>query len=108
MRVQNCVVSEKGNDPDMRLWPSLLFFGLPGVGVCIATYWIVPIAVQLDVPLILAWTAAVWLPVILLLLWVLFRGSNPVHSNATENGFRLRKMTKTHWAAVAFANDRIL
>lgn len=82
---------------------SLLFFGLPGVAVVIGIYWIAPIAVDHGVPVIVAWTTALWLPVLLLLIWVFYQNSGGRVSQSFRAKYRLAAMTKSHWVVVLAA-----
>jgi membrane protease YdiL (CAAX protease family) len=44
------------------LWQTALFFGVPGVLIYLATYYLVPLMLAAGVPLIWAWTLAIFVP----------------------------------------------
>lgn len=87
----------------MNLSQSLLFFGIPGAAIYLALYVGVPYASAFGVPLIVSWTIGLWLPVVILLLWVLISfhtSSSPVGFRAR---FRLQRLTTANWVVIAVA-----
>ncbi|WP_341365617.1 CPBP family intramembrane glutamic endopeptidase [Yoonia sp. BS5-3] len=87
----------------MNLAQSILFFGLPGFVILVALYFGVPIATSLGIPLIVSWTAGLWLPIILLLCWVLVRHFRNPKSDEFKERFRLKKLQRGDWIAIAVA-----
>lgn len=85
----------------MTFGQSLLFFGGPGVAILIGLYIGVPIAVGFGIPLIIAWTMALWLPVILLLALVLYRFRR-VPAQALF-GKRFRQLQRREWLVILAA-----
>lgn len=84
----------------MTLLQSVLFFGLPGLAVLLAAYLGIPLAVAQGIPIIIAWTVALWLPVILLMLVLVRRSAKAQPEVPFRTRFRLVKMTRSHWIAV--------
>lgn len=87
----------------MNLWQSLLFFGLPGLAIFSGLNLGVPIATNQGVPLIVSWSVALWLPVLLPLVWVLLRASRNTPRPAWGQRFRLKRMERRHWVLVLLA-----
>lgn len=84
----------------MTLWRSLLFFGVPGLAVLLGTSVGVPAATARGVPLIVSWTLALWLPVLLLLALILQRFWRTSPPGTFRRRFRFRPMTRRDWAVV--------
>ena len=49
----------------MNLRQSLIFFGIPGLAVFLLVNAFVPYAVNLGIPLLVSWSIALWLPIII-------------------------------------------
>lgn len=87
----------------MNLTQSILFFGLPGFAILVALYVIVPIAASLGIPLIVSWSVGLWMPIILLLGWVILRSRKNSESFQFRKRFRLNKLRRGDWIAIAIA-----
>jgi len=87
----------------MNFARTLAFFGLPGLAIYACLHFGVPIATEQGVPLIISWTTALWLPIVLLFVWVQLRSRGARQDTSFRDRFRLRKMSKKDWLVVLFA-----
>ena len=92
------------------LWQTLLFFGMPGLLIYGATYYLVPYAVAAGLPLIWAWTLAVFVPyqplALVLVLHHLRQPGNNWHTFAER--FRFTPPPRRAWLWVVLAFPLIL
>jgi membrane protease YdiL (CAAX protease family) len=86
-------------------WQSALFFGVPGVLVYIGTYFIVPRMLTAGVPLIWAWTLALFLPYQTLAVGLVTHHLiQPGHDWRTfSRRFRFTPIPRRDWKWVALA-----
>ena len=87
----------------MTFRQSLLFFGGPGLAILIGLYVGVPIAVGFGIPLIIAWSVALWLPIVLLLALVLYRFRRVPLRALFGQRFRFRRLQRQEWLVVLAA-----
>lgn len=76
---------------------TFLFFGIPGLLMAAGVYWLVPPLINLGIPLIVAWTFAVWGPVVLLFIVILSNFLRQPGRERFAKRFRFRKMTRKEW-----------
>lgn len=81
----------------MNLFQSILFFGIPGVLIFAGTYWLVPLLTEMNVPLIVSWTAAVWGPIVLLVIFVLWNFYQQPEREKFATRFRFKKLSGKEW-----------
>ncbi|MEO1044643.1 MAG: CPBP family intramembrane glutamic endopeptidase [Pseudomonadota bacterium] len=84
----------------MNFTRSLLFFGLPGIAIIAGVYLGVPLATDHGIALIISWTAAIWLPIVTMLAWVVFQHRQSASALSFRERFWLTKPTKEAWIAI--------
>ena len=87
----------------MTLLQSLLFFGLPGLAIFLGIYLAVLFATASGVPLIVAWTLALWGPIVVQLVWVLMRWRNSAPHERFRDRFRLHALPRRVWGVILLA-----
>ncbi|MZR12152.1 CPBP family intramembrane metalloprotease [Maritimibacter sp. DP07] len=87
----------------MTLLRTLAFFGIPGFIIFVGLYVGVPIANDLGLPLIVSWTAALWLPIVLLLGWAVARWRRTHPDESFRSRFRLGKLRGKDWGIILAA-----
>ncbi len=88
------------------LWQTALFFGVPGGLIYLATYYLVPRMLAAGIPLIWAWTLAIFVPyqplAIALVVQHLRQPGNNWHTFARRFRFRPIPRRAWKWMALAF------
>ena len=87
----------------MNIYRSLYFFGAPGLAIFLGLYVGVPIAATYGIPLIVSWTTALWLPIIVQLAWIIYHLRKSVEQTAFLSIFRLRRLRRQDWLLIFFA-----
>ncbi len=84
----------------MNLTGSVFFFGIPGAIIYAGLYFGVPVVTANGVPLIVSWSVALWLPIVLLLGWVLVRTKAAQPQIPLGDRLRLTHTPATPWVIV--------
>jgi membrane protease YdiL (CAAX protease family) len=82
---------------------TLLFFGIPGLLVHLALYYLVPLLTERSVPLIVSWTMGLWGPLIVMVLWVLITYWRQPNRLPFAERFRFRRLSRQEWIVVGVA-----
>ncbi|WOE76469.1 CPBP family intramembrane glutamic endopeptidase [Alterisphingorhabdus coralli] len=84
----------------MSLTRSLLFFGIPGLAILLGIWFGVPAASARGITLIVSWSAALWLPIVAMLGWTVWRHQREGLRQSFRDRFWLNSIEGKHWIAI--------